>query len=458
MIARRSVERGAKVTLVEAGPGLPLPVGLRALDLGLHRPPERLWPGLDGSPATSTAPYVQGFGLGGSGAVNGGVLAMPTADELSRWSVASGCADWSPEGFEAAARRAVDGLGSTCEPDSSGDAALASLFPSLGAMNGANTLSGRSVGLLHPVLAAGVPGGTDSLTRVLIAERLVKRSGDLEILTGTPVDRLIAEDGVGCGVILADGRVVRAEQVVLACGAIQTPLLMARSGLLSQEAFEAFDHASVGISFRWPADVPDVGRGRQALVRLVGRWTPAPIVGSGSMTGEATLHVIGPFVSGGSRLQPASGLALVAPVVEATRSIVADGSRPGSTAVGPCRWEDEVAARAAATVRAAVVELSQALAGAGGEPAVENKAPGLDQRLFDDPRAVLAWMNRHCGPTYHVAGTLHRANAMDPAAIGRLRAVREVAIADASVLPGLPAIGPQLAVMAVAETVANGLW
>jgi choline dehydrogenase-like flavoprotein len=58
--------------------------------------------------------------------------------------------------------------------------------------------------------------------------------GLLELRSGTWVERVLVEDGEATGVECADGSVIRANVVVAAAGALNTPQLLARSGLRSE--------------------------------------------------------------------------------------------------------------------------------------------------------------------------------------------------------------------------------
>jgi choline dehydrogenase len=95
--------------------------------------------------------------------------------------------------------------------------------------------------------------------------RPVQRRPNLQVLTGALAERLILEDGRCTGLVFRHGgRTQRAEvagELVLACGAVASPLLLMRSGIGPGEALQAH-----GIPVRHAA--PGVGRNLQDHLQL----------------------------------------------------------------------------------------------------------------------------------------------------------------------------------------------
>jgi len=86
--------------------------------------------------------------------------------------------------------------------------------------------------------------------------RAARDRGNLRILPGATVDRVLIERGRATGVKLADGRVVRAARVVLAAGTYGSPAILLRSGI-----GPARDLAVLGLPCR--SHLPGVGANLQ---------------------------------------------------------------------------------------------------------------------------------------------------------------------------------------------------
>ncbi len=451
VVALRLAEHGRRVLVVEAGPASPLPDGLRRLDVEQSGGSRRRWSGVTVSPGGADRPYLQGRGLGGSGGLNGAVLAMPTSSELNRWSAATGSDQWAPDSFVAGAERAVEALGSTLLCDDTAGLDLDDMFAPLAPVSAGSTLTGESAGLFVPALAAQ-RSDDGVISRVLVADRLAELPTRIEVRSESVVVRLLGDDGRVTGVQLAGGDVVTADEVVVCAGSVQTPLLLQRSEMLGK-AITGLDHASVALPFSVPLRSDANGGDHQSLVRRVGRWAPMATVDSGQ-AGEVVLHVIGPLT--GDRTERSSPwLALLSPGLAARRAVHSEGS---SVVLGGLQWDRDCIDVMTSAVRAATEQISDCLISGGADVEL---TPDLRRDLSHQPKdadAVLRWMNQFAGPTYHLSSTLASTSILGSSrAIGRLDGWSNLAVADASVLPGLPAVGPQLAVMAVAELVSEAL-
>jgi len=82
--------------------------------------------------------------------------------------------------------------------------------------------------------------------------RPVEGAPNLRIVTGAEVETVIVEDGAAAGVRLSDGSELRADEVILAAGALGSPAILLRSGIGPREDLEA-----LGIDV--VRDVPAVG-------------------------------------------------------------------------------------------------------------------------------------------------------------------------------------------------------
>jgi choline dehydrogenase-like flavoprotein len=244
--ARRLVDAGHDVTVIDAGPdlapgGVPAaidgPDGFAALNS-----PGRHFPGLTAS-RTSLGPksvYFRGRGVGGSSAVNA-MVSLRGDPELYR--------SWGWDDCEEAAERV---LVPTAPPQRS------------------------ELGRIDRALLASDPAATvAALTRtagrrITAAEAYCWPVHDqISWVTDQIVDRvLFDESGAALGVATAAGTHLMADAVVLAAGAIHTPPILLRSGVT---------HPGVGTGL---ADHPAAG----FLLQLTASETPERSAGLGLVT------------------------------------------------------------------------------------------------------------------------------------------------------------------------------
>ncbi|SDM35554.1 GMC family oxidoreductase [Microbacterium azadirachtae] len=82
--------------------------------------------------------------------------------------------------------------------------------------------------------------------------RPIEEAPNLRIVTGAEVETVIVEDGAAVGVRLSDGSELRADEVILAAGALGSPAILLRSGIGPREELEAL---GIGVV----RDAPAVG-------------------------------------------------------------------------------------------------------------------------------------------------------------------------------------------------------
>ncbi|MGW0658480.1 GMC family oxidoreductase [Streptodolium elevatio] len=241
LAARLSEEPGRAVLLVEAGPdhrAAALPDELRTLS----RPVA--WPYNWGDRVTSTGGrelnYARGRGTGGSSATNGAVAMRPEPEDFASWPTELG---WDRMlGYLNRIERDLD-FGA--EPYH-GDAGP---IPILRHPEADWTPLQR--GFVSGCVGAGLefcadhsrPGSTgagpipmnrqgrDRVSNTVAYLEAARDRSNLAVWGDCHVERLIVERGRVAGAVAADGRVVRAGQVVLAAGVVQNPLLLWRSGI-----------------------------------------------------------------------------------------------------------------------------------------------------------------------------------------------------------------------------------
>jgi choline dehydrogenase-like flavoprotein len=218
------------VTLIEAGPSL----GERAPSyLDDLAAPGALWDGLVATDGSGPArPYPQGRGLGGSSAVNGGLLGNTHADALLPGvQIPSEAPHPSQLGVIDRGLLAV-----------ASDATVADLA----------RRAGRPVSAADAYLAPA------------------RTRDNLDVVTDAVVDRVTFAGRNATGVVLAGGERIGADRVVAAAGSVFTPALLLRSGVDTPGIGDGLrDHVGrvVELTLRRSAEGEDHGLVTGAVLR-----------------------------------------------------------------------------------------------------------------------------------------------------------------------------------------------
>ncbi|MFD0687148.1 GMC family oxidoreductase [Actinomadura fibrosa] len=282
------------------------------------------------------------------------------------------------------------------------------------------------------------------------------------IVTRARVERILVERGTATGVRARrpDGSAfeILAPRVVVAAGATQTPPLLRRSGLGGH---------------------PALGRGMAVhpATNLAGRFAEPVVAWTGVMqsVGIEELHADGILIEAtasppgmSSFPLPGTGRALRRELASADRlavlgAMIADapsGRVHGARHRPLLRYD--LAPDDAGRLRRALVAMGRVLFAAGAEevltglprhPAARTAAE-LADAVAGTPAADLHLAGFHPTGTAKLGAD---AEAAPVAPDGRLRGVRGVHVADASVLPTCPEVNPQLTVMAMALRIAEGI-
>lgn len=281
------------------------------------------------------------------------------------------------------------------------------------------------------------------------------------IVTHARVERILVERGTATGVRARrpDGTSfeILSPRVVVAAGATQTPLLLRRSGLGGH---------------------PRLGRGMAVhpATNVAGRFAEPVVSWSGVMqsVGIEELHGDGILIEAtasppgmSSFPLPGAGRALRRELADADRlavlgAMIADA--PSGRVHGRHRAlvRYDLAREDAARLRRALVAMGRILFAAGAAEVLT----GLPRRpVVRDEAGLTHAVAMASAADLHLAGFHPTGTAklgadgalapVDPS--GRLRGVRGVHVADASVLPGCPEVNPQLTIMAMALRIAEGI-
>lgn len=300
---------------------------------------------------------------------------------------------------------------------------------------------------------------------------------NLHIVTGARAERVVVEDGRAVAVRYrdAEGRLQEARasrEIVLACGAIDTPRLLLLSGIGPRDVLDA---ASVDTVL----DLPGVGENLQDHAEGLVVWeaarTPPPTCASGWDAG-AMLGVDGdparPDVLMHFPVEPvvdhprAHGVSFPDPIVAIAPNVAKPHSRGRVTIASADPSRPPLIDYRSFTDPAGHDE-RMLLAGVRAARRIAEEAPFRDwlvREVFPGPDVQtdedLSAAERAIHQTvYHVSGTCRMGAADDADAVVdpelRVRGVTGLRIADASVFPTLTAVNPVITIMMLAERAAE---
>jgi choline dehydrogenase len=291
---------------------------------------------------------------------------------------------------------------------------------------------------------------------------------NLAIRAGTTVDRVELRGTTARGVRLAGGEIIEADAIVVTAGSYASPAIVMRSGIGPAAALH-----DLGIAVA--ADLPGVGNnlidhplaavdlpttpgfaGPRFQVMLTLR---SPLADPG---GPPDLHLFaaGPFDDAAA---PAGGVFGIVAGLLAVRSRgsvrlrSADPADPPHIDIAHLRHPEDMTRMIEATRHARGLSRTPPLAGfvTGAE-----LAPG--PAISDDDTAGLARSIRErAGSYHHPVGTCAMGPRPDDGAVvdsrGAVHGVGRLWVADASVMPTIPAANTNLTTIVIAERIAQGL-
>lgn len=344
----------------------------------------------------------------------------------------------------------------------------------------------------------------------------VRRRPNLAILTGVVARRIVVEDGRAVGVRLAMGEretVVRAGEIVVSAGALQTPALLMRSGIgpgphLSERGVAVhahvpgvgrnlMEHPYAGIAFPLPRRSRMRGDGEHHIPAI---WRfssglegcPPGDMHMGLM-GRSAWHAVGRrlgalafwvnksfsrgFVELGPALDGPPTVEMRLLSDERDRVRLKDAFRlaaglaaeiAASGAAGPpqpARMSDRARRFGAPTWRnrcltglaGVAVDLAGPL-GPGLLRRLTAEGPTIAELLADEA-ALDRYLDESVIGVWHASGTCRMGRADDPLAVtdpaGRLRGVEALRVCDASLFPTIPNANLNVPVIMAAERIAD---
>jgi len=454
-------------------------------------------------PGTDTAEvWTRGRVVGGTTTINGMMYSRGAEPDFEALAKHSGAAHWGWDRVLATYRAMEDhalgdgplrGSGGRLGVSADGprDELTDRIFAAAGAIGlervlDVNEGDGERIGFTPSTVRNG--------RRVSAASAFLKpalRTGRVQLLTHTRISRLLTKDGRVHGVEGLRGR-SRVEfharkQVILACGTVESPLLLERSGIGRGEVLRALgidvavdspkvgegaiEHHSAGrvqVRFnRRLGATEDLNslfkQGIQGALYLLRRSGPIATAGYDftfhcksepglerpDLNGSVTPFALDPN-AGRMQLADHSGLlvGLCQTRSETSSSIHSSGADPAAPPViAPRYFETETDARATGRTISRMRELLAA------SPLAEiidrEEMPG--SAVSDEPAAILAHARRSGGTIHHAVGSCAMGQNDDDVVDDRLRVrgVDGLRVVDASVLPFHVSGNPAAPVMAV---------
>lgn len=449
-VARRLLDAGCDVVLVEAGPDVidGVPPGLVSSSFfDALGEPGRTWSDLLARRVAGQDErfYSRGRGVGGSSAVNAMIGLWGETDDYDRWERDHGCEGWSWSDVRPVFMRLPIPL-RTPRPEEIGPVgrAVADIGRAANWVEhvgpGAVGPLGRDIGRCR--LTQHPDGRRASAFDVYV--EAVRGHDGLSIRADTVVDRVLFSAGRAVGVGLEDGSVIDADAVVVAAGAIETPRLLLRSGIENPAIGAGLqDHAAATftVAVRESVDPSSLAVG------VVGRFS------SGLAPADLQVLPIDHLGRDASTMD-APGLA----VVNVALMNVHSRGRVDANGVDFDMLTDdrdvEALVRGVSEVRRWFDQ--SFLREVASEVFVDDRGTRLDD-LGDDEDSLRDWVGRVTGDYVHAAGSC---------AMGRRgQSVVDVHgeswdrpglwIADASIMPRLPRANTHLPTVMVAERVAT---
>jgi choline dehydrogenase len=429
--------------------------------------------------------YAVGKIVGGSSAVNGAIAMRGLPSDFNRWA-AAGNPEWAwdrvlPYFVRLESDADMAGPAHGCDgplpirrlaPDELGTAATAFVTACRGlGVPDLPDLNGGGIGV------GPVPSNAVGQRRISTADaylEMARHRPNLEVAGDIPVHRVLLEGTRAVGVeVVREGRAERllAGHVSLCAGAVNTPLILQRSGVgaaldLSRLGIRpVIDLPGVGANLAehaiipiWTVARPGVCRDGEAWHQVVARLDTAGgadpdlnLLLVGNVNGAA-MPVTGALL--GSRTGLCLSTVLLAPVSRgAVRLCDAAPGVPPVIVLRLASNADDVDRLARGTRFAWSVLRSGPF-----DPLVERVAIWTDRMVGDDALLRRA-VKRFVSPAWNPSGTARMGPAADAAAVVdqrcRVHGLEGLRAVDASVMPSIPSAPTNLTCVMLAERVAG---
>jgi choline dehydrogenase len=316
--------------------------------------------------------------------------------------------------------------------------------------------------------------GTQRISTLLSHIARARRRGNLEIKSGTLIDRVVFEDKRAVGVQTADGKIEKAKQVVLSAGSINSPAILMRSGI-----GPAADLKALGIEV--VADLPGIGArvgdhaavpiwlvphddecvpGRDPRMQIMARFTAPGSKENDDMQLVMTSHV---DIRAVQALAAEAGV----PVVAALRiALMAPGGFGKLTlasrdpAVQPKVELNYLSS--AEDVRRLMQGVRKAWELVKTRPLANayKKVAGLSDEIVASDERLMTYMRANIGTYCHALGTAPMGAAENGGVLDqrcKVHGIDNLHVVDASIFPITPRTVPNFTVMMFGERVGGWL-
>lgn len=399
--------------------------------------------------------------VGGSSVVNGGYFAPPERADLDLWHAAGGPA-WAPDRVEAIVAEIGAEIGVRPSPQT---------HPLARAFTDAGVELGHAAGLLplQTTITDGVPRN---------AAGALAHRGSIEVRDNARASRIVVEDGRAIGVEVAAGdgsvELLTADDVIVCAGGFGTPRLLLASGIGPADQLR-----SLGIE---PVhDLPGVGASFSDHPTVWVEWSPGPdlaaIAAQDAPDGAFPVALrVGADGGPGDDIEllactrppaleaepdvvpPSFGMIVGLQRPNARGTIAASSSRPFAAPVISYGYLEDDRDRRALRVG---VRLAAQMATSRAYAGLVDRLIDLDDETLGDDDRLDAWIEERLGSAAHASGSAPMGPSIDARAVvdgaGRVRGIRDLRIADTSILPVVPSRGPAATAMAVGAIIADQL-
>ncbi|KAJ5750507.1 hypothetical protein N7533_007535 [Penicillium manginii] len=482
IVARRVAQnRAFNVLLIEAGPDVDTsPANASSIPLGVHDArrvpmagqsaifdPKIDWNLEVDVPGGGRMIVPQGKVMGGGSSINGGTFLRQTEADAREW-VALGNDGWDFESSVSVYERLEgDPLRGTRGPHPIARASM----DEAGKIQAAFVDGAISCGfqLTPDVKATGAEGVGPApvcrrgSTRVSAADTFIgpaRRFPNLTILTDSLVDRVLFkdQDHKAETVVLANGRKIHAtHEIILCAGAVFSPAILQRSGIGPRELLQRHEikpvvELPVGMNLSDHPCIPLVARPRPGAytdtdysLQMQARWSSSLNPGAVDlqMGGTETGHVAGI----GCNINKPTSLGMVE--IRSKDPNQMPRVRPNYLSTP----RDRALARE-------VVRTAYAVLTSPAMQAVLTAPLGITSQTVADDVMLDDYIQAQYSTTYHFCGSCRMADREKGGVVdqsGRVYGVKGLRVADASVLPTVPAANTMASCMLVGEMVGKSV-
>ncbi|MBF6619236.1 MAG: GMC family oxidoreductase N-terminal domain-containing protein [Patulibacter sp.] len=490
LAARLSENPDRRVLILESGPTF---TSLAEMPPSLRDertfPVDHLWTyeGFDYADSADSAPVIRGRALGGSGSANGMIYQRGLPENYDGW----GSPLWSAAALDPVFERIEDDRDADPSTSTPGvlpigrigregwapaHRAFHDALRDLGVAENPDVARTENQGV-GATARNGIDGVRVSAALAYLLPALVRPN--LELRGHAHVARVVIEGGRARGIeAIVDGQPVRvaASEVIVSAGAIESPHLLALSGI-----GEAATIRRLGIDAA--VDLPGVGQhlhdhpavtSSVRLKRHVREWdlrclvacttTTEADASAGQRSDVSTVVLSGPYAgSNGGGLPDAPDSDHVdvnqMAMLYAPDSVGHLEFVSADPAVQPrIHFRYLEAPRDRERMRAAVRQNAAVFAHPAFAEMIDDWSGTPDTATLDDDAALDAWIRRRQATTLHGCGTCRMGPDRDPEAVvdfhGRVRGVDGLRVADLSIAPRAPTAATNATAMAIGERIA----